>query len=124
MPTVSVFKFHEIQAFETYIFFSGTNTEKYKAAKNSKTIQCVPIEWIKDSISSGFSLPQDNYSLKRSTSTPTRDNEGPNFSMISVIAPSHSKTQLEFYNETINNTNCLLQTTTSKKRKSMCQMIK
>lgn len=72
-----------------FTFPRSTTSDKYKAARNSKSVACVSIEWVKDSIAKGYALPFSSYPVKKSTSTPTKGNEGadPDFSMMSVIAP-------------------------------------
>lgn len=89
-------------AFKVLIYRS-TASDKYKAARNSKTVKCVSFEWVKDSISKGYALPFSAYPVKKGTSTPTKGNEdvNPDFSMMSVIAPPRSS-EKSVLQETVN----------------------
>lgn len=71
---------------------SGVNSEKYKAARRSGSIKCVNIDWVKDSVKLGYALPDEDYPVKKITSTPTKDGENvdPNFSVMSAITISHN----------------------------------
>lgn len=52
-------------------------------------MKCVTLEWVYDSISKGYALPFNSYTVMKSTSTPTKENEimNPDFSVMSAIAP-------------------------------------
>ncbi|XP_025835634.1 DNA topoisomerase 2-binding protein 1 isoform X1 [Agrilus planipennis] len=65
----------------------STSSAKYKAAKKSKTLKCVSLEWLTCSIEKGYALPDHLYPVEIGTSTPTKEdnNPQPDFSMISNI---------------------------------------
>lgn len=74
---------------KTDILVCGESTsEKLEAARKSRRVVCVTLNWIYDSIEAGYSLPFKNYILKAATSTPTKDGENmdPNFSTLSTIS--------------------------------------
>lgn len=77
-----------------FLFYSSTNSEKYKAARQQKNIKCVNISWIIDSVEQGYALPHNKYQVQKMTSTPTKpeDPVNPEFSMLSAIgAPNMSQ---------------------------------
>lgn len=82
--------------------YRSTNSDKYKAARNSNTVKCVTIEWVKDSLKKGYALPFNLYTVKKCTSTPTKENEDvdPNFSTMSAIAPPNRFSERSVLQET------------------------
>lgn len=80
---------------------NGARSTKLKAAKKHN-IKCVTMEWIRDSVQSGYAVPVDNYQVKVITSTPTNEREPilPNFSMISSMECSTMNTQRELFEAT------------------------
>lgn len=100
--------------------FSGTRSEKYKAAKRSGRVRCVNKDWIKDSISNGYAILEDNFTAVGTTSTPNKETDLPNFSMMSSIMQYTSRECNNTYDQTINLTSMLPVTNTElRKRKSM-----
>lgn len=96
-------------------------SEKLKAAKKSRNVKCVTLNWITDSIEKGYALPDTDYAIQRGTSTPTKQDEfiNPNFSTISAIGnATHIVGGRSILQETINMTNIPSETET-KKRKSI-----
>lgn len=84
---------------------SSTTSEKLEAARKSRRVVCVTLNWIYDSIKAGYSLPYENYILKAATSTPTKDGENmdPNFSTLSTIsAIVQNPLKMSVINETNN----------------------
>lgn len=87
-----------------FFFFRSTTSNKYKAARNSNTVKCVTMEWIKDSIAKGYALSFQAYTVKKSTSTPTKENEiiDPDFSIMSAIAAPGRMNEKSILQETAN----------------------
>lgn len=86
-----------------FLFYSDVNT-KFRAASLSHDVKCVNKDWIEESISKGYVLPEDNFKVKRSALTPTKDNL-PMCSMLNVIKPGTSNDLQNTYNKIINITN-------------------
>lgn len=82
----------------------STTSEKLKAVRKSRRVVCVTLNWIYDSVKAGYSLPFENYTIKISTSTPTKggENINPNFSTLSTIS---SIVQTPLTTSVINETN-------------------
>ncbi|XP_008190279.1 DNA topoisomerase 2-binding protein 1 isoform X2 [Tribolium castaneum] len=69
----------------------GVLSKKYKAARAHSNIYCVSIDWLNDSIEKGYALPHALYTVKKGTSTPTKEDETcPDFSIISAIGESNT----------------------------------
>lgn len=101
--------------------FRSQISEKLKAAKKSKRVKCVTVEWIHDSIEKGYALPDTDYVVMRGTSTPTKQDEfiNPNFSTISAIGnTTHFLSAANILQETTISTTSVANETESKKRKS------
>ncbi|KAK9745844.1 BRCA1 C Terminus (BRCT) domain [Popillia japonica] len=95
-------------------------SDKLKAAKKSKHVKCVTVEWITNSIEKGYALPDTDYVVVRGTSTPTKQDEfvNPNFSTISAIGnTTHMLSMPNILQETAISTSDPNETE-SKKRKS------
>lgn len=100
--------------------FRSQISDKLKAAKKSKHVKCVTVEWITDSIEKGYALPDTDYVVVRGTSTPTKQDEfvNPNFSTISAIGnTTHMLSMPNILQETAISTSDPNETE-SKKRKS------
>lgn len=86
------------------MYYRSSTSEKYKAARKTCSIQCVNPTWITDSLERGYALPHDLYPVKKSTSTPTKggEQENPDFSTISIIAPVSRQSYKSVLEETTN----------------------
>lgn len=82
--------------------FRSTSSDKYKAARNSDSVKCVTKDWIIDSIAKGIALPFHLYTIRKCTSTPTKENETiePDFSMMSAISAPNKRSEKSVLQET------------------------
>ncbi|XP_044258153.1 DNA topoisomerase 2-binding protein 1 isoform X2 [Tribolium madens] len=79
----------------------GVLSKKYKAARTNPNIYCVSVDWINDSIKKGYALSHSLYTVKKGTSTPSKENETcPDFSMISAIGDNNT-TKRSIFEETV-----------------------
>ncbi|XP_022903997.2 DNA topoisomerase 2-binding protein 1-like isoform X1 [Onthophagus taurus] len=97
-----------------------TTSDKYKVARKTNKIKCVSYDWLLDSVRNGYALKVEEYTIKKPTSTPTknRENINPDFSVMSAISsvtPYLSVLQ-ETVNLSISNSNSSLSQT--RKRRS------
>lgn len=64
-------------------------SEKYKEARKTENVTCVTLQWLYDCIEKGYCVPHEEYTVRKSTSTPQKNNfMDPNFSIMSAIDQS------------------------------------
>ncbi|XP_071053799.1 DNA topoisomerase 2-binding protein 1-like isoform X2 [Onthophagus taurus] len=97
-----------------------TTSDKYKVARKTNKIKCVSHDWLLDSVRNGYALKVEEYTIKKQTSTPTknRENINPNFSVMSAInsITPYSSVLQETVNLSMSNSNSSLSQT--RKRRS------